>query len=163
MAEPQRPIDSSTEVSLKRKSAWADPGCEKIWCPRKVSQGEQKTSYTFELYGTIIWHHWCWTVQLWGCCGEASLEGCDAWGVPVYNGEWCPRCSSMSGGEVCRDFQVDLQMAISGSTKLDSWLVDSCSIMRRLLLLWANTLHGTSCKARMEATPDGRGDSFCMM
>ena len=54
MAEPQRPIDSSTEVSLKRKLAWADPGCEKIWCPRKVSQGEQETSYIFELYGTII-------------------------------------------------------------------------------------------------------------
>jgi hypothetical protein len=32
-------------------------------------------------------------------------------------------CSSTSGGEVCRDFQVDLQMVISGSTKLDSWLV----------------------------------------
>ena len=43
MAEPQRPIDSSTKVSLKRKSTWADPGCEKIWCPRRVSQGEQET------------------------------------------------------------------------------------------------------------------------
>jgi hypothetical protein len=54
MTKPQMSIDSSTEVSLKRKSAWADPGWEKIWCPRKVSQGEQETSYTFKLYGTII-------------------------------------------------------------------------------------------------------------
>ena len=37
MTEPQMSIDSSTEVSLKKKSAWADPGCEKIWCPRRAS------------------------------------------------------------------------------------------------------------------------------
>ena len=52
-------------------------------------------------------------------------------------------------------------MVISGSTKLDSWFVDSWSIMRRLLLLWQiHFVHGTSCKARMEATPNRRGDSF---
>ena len=49
MVEPQRPVDPPKEVSLKRKPAWA---CElikdgEIWCPRRVSQGEQETSHVF--------------------------------------------------------------------------------------------------------------------
>jgi len=54
MAEPQRPIDSSTEVSLKRKSAWADPGCGKIWCPGRVSQEEQETPYIYLSYMALL-------------------------------------------------------------------------------------------------------------
>ena len=57
------------------------------------------------------------------------------------------------------------QMIVSGSTKLDSWLVGSW----KEGIDYEETLapigqihfdHGTSCKARMEATLDGRGDSF---
>ena len=56
-------------------------------------------------------------------------------------------------------------MVISGSTKLDSWLVS----LWKEGIDYEETLspigqihfdHGTSCKATMEATPDGRGDSF---
>ena len=60
MTEPQMPIDPPKEVSLKRKPIWAhetDLGYGEIWCPRRVSQGEQETLHIFELYGTIIRHH----------------------------------------------------------------------------------------------------------
>ena len=50
MAEPQRQVDPPKgSFSQERTSmgSWSDSGCGEIWCPRRVSQGQQETSYIF--------------------------------------------------------------------------------------------------------------------
>ena len=106
MAEPQRPVDPPKEVSLKRKPAWAREPIqdEERYGAPEGSLKESKRLRTYSNYVALLSD----IIDAEPSSFE-EVVGKQVWKDAVHEECQSLGCSSTSEGEVCPDFQVDLQ------------------------------------------------------